>query len=77
MKRTHIAGLSSVLIVLAIAVAGLLHRGAQDVPADLVLLHDGEQIELSLEDLQPHRKLSPMMRKGHCIRRGSLPPQGY
>ena len=52
MKRTHIAGLGCVLIVLAIAVAGLLHRGAQDVPADLVLLHDGEQIELSLEDLQ-------------------------
>lgn len=52
MKRTHIAGLGCVLIVLAVAVAGLLHRGAQDVPADLVLLHDGEQIELSLEDLQ-------------------------
>ena len=52
MKRTHIAGLGCVLIVLAIAVAGLLHRGAQDVPADLVLLHDGEQIELSLKDLQ-------------------------
>ena len=52
MNRTRIAGLGCVLIVLAIAVAGLLHRGAQDVPADLILLHDGEQIELSLEDLQ-------------------------
>ena len=33
MNRTRIAGLGCVSTVLAIAVAGLLHRGAQDVPA--------------------------------------------